>query len=39
MIIQYDERIRELQEELDLDEAAFAEKFIQKLKSEVLRNK
>ena len=34
-IQQYEVRIRELQEELDLDYPTFAEKFIQKLKSEV----
>jgi len=32
MIVEYDARIKELQEELDLDEATFADKFISKLK-------
>lgn len=39
MVVEYEERIKELQQELDLDQAEFASKFIEKLKSEVDTNK
>lgn len=39
MIVEYEARISELQEEIDLDDENFALKLIKKLKNEVLANK